>query len=116
MGLSGQCPDEIDLSGRCMYTATWEIALMAHAARKENRFDLRATPQQSTVIRRAAATVGRSNTDFILESAMERAVNMLADQRLFLVDDESWTRFQAALDAPAQPVAALVDLLRNSDI
>jgi uncharacterized protein (DUF1778 family) len=83
------------------------------AIRKEQRFDLRATPQQSTLIRRAAETTGRSITDFILESATDRATDLLMDQRLFLLNDQSWSEFVAALEAPAQPVSALVDLFRS---
>lgn len=82
-------------------------------ARKEERFDLRATPQQSTLIRRAAETTGRSMTDFILESATDRAADVLMDQRLFLLNDQSWAKFVAALEAPAEPVAALVELFRQ---
>lgn len=83
------------------------------AIRKEERFDLRATPQQSTLIRRAAETAGRSMTDFILESATDRATDLLMDQRLFLLNDQSWSEFVTALEAPAQPVSALVDLFRS---
>jgi uncharacterized protein (DUF1778 family) len=89
---------------------------MARPARKAERFDLRATPQQSSLIRRAAATAGRNHTDFILDSAMEKAVDVLADQRLFLVDENRWKRFDAALTATAEPVAALVELFRDRDL
>jgi uncharacterized protein (DUF1778 family) len=89
---------------------------MSKAVRKEDRFDLRATPQQSTLIRRAAATAGRNYTDFILDSATDRAVDVLMDQRLFFVDEARWHRFEAALNAPAEPVAALVELFRDSNL
>ena len=81
--------------------------------RKDERFDLRVTPRQSTLIRRAAETTGRTYTDFIMESALEHAADVLADQRLFIVDDAAWSRFNEALEAPAEPVAALVELLRR---
>lgn len=89
---------------------------MGLAQRKDDRFDLRATPQQARLIRKAAETSGRSYTDFILESATQRAVDVLSDQRLFFLDDEAWRRFNAALDAPAEPVRALVDLFRDESL
>jgi uncharacterized protein (DUF1778 family) len=52
-------------------------------------------------------------TDFILESATDRAADVLMDQRLFLLNDQSWAKFVAALEAPAEPVAALVELFRQ---
>ena len=52
-------------------------------------------------------------TDFILESATDRAADLLMDQRLFLLNDQSWSQFVAALEAPAEPVSALVNLFRT---
>ena len=89
---------------------------MALPARKDERFNLRATPEQHALIRQAADRVGRTYTDFILESAMERAVDVLADRRVVILDDDRWNAFVAALDAPAQPVPALVALFKNKDL
>jgi uncharacterized protein (DUF1778 family) len=89
---------------------------MALPARKDERFNLRATPEQHALIRQAADRVGRSYTDFILESATEKAVDVLADRRVFILDDDRWNAFVAALDAPAQPVPALVALFKNKDL
>ena len=89
---------------------------MALPARKDERFNLRATPEQHALIRQAADQVGRSYTDFILESATERAVDVLADRRVVILDDDRWDAFVAALDAPAQPVPALVALFKNKDL
>ena len=85
-------------------------------ARKEDRFNIRVSPQQRTLIRRAAEHTGLSYTDFILESATERATAVLSDQRLFVLGNDRWERFVAALEAPAEPVPALVALFRNEDL
>lgn len=85
-------------------------------ARKEDRFNLRVSPRQRLLIRRAAEQTGLSYTDFILESATERATEVLSDQRLFVVTNDQWERFTAALEAPAKPVEALVELFRNQDL
>ncbi len=89
---------------------------MAVPARKGERFELRATPQQRALIRQAADRTGRSYTDFILDAATEKAVDVLADRRLFIVDEERWSRFTQALDAPAQPVPALVALFKDNSV
>ena len=85
-------------------------------ARKEDRFSVRVSPQQRTLIRRAAEQTGVSYTDFILESATERATEVLSDQRLFVLGNDRWERVVAALEAPAEPVPALVALFRNEDL
>ncbi|MGH7763640.1 MAG: DUF1778 domain-containing protein [Candidatus Dormibacteraceae bacterium] len=85
-------------------------------ARKKDRFNLRASQQQHSLIRRAAEQTGVSYTDFILESATERATAVLSDQRMFILDSDRWARFVDALDAPAQPVAALVELFKNGNL
>ena len=89
---------------------------MAVPARKGDRFELRATSQQSALIRKAAERTGRSYTDFILDSATEKAVDVLADRRLFLLDEDRWNRFIEALDTPPQPVPALVALFKDNSI
>jgi uncharacterized protein (DUF1778 family) len=86
---------------------------MTQQVRKEERFDLRATPQQSTLIRRAAEARGQSYTAFIMESATDRAAEILMDQTRFVLDASTWKRFKAKLDAPAEPVEALVELFRS---
>ena len=85
-------------------------------ARKEERLNLRVSRRQHTLIRRAAEQTGMSYTDFILESATERAAEVLSDQRLFVLSEDRWVRFVAALEAPAEPVSALVELFRNQDL
>ena len=86
---------------------------MTEQARKQERFELRATPQEKTLIRRAARTAGLSDTAFILESATDRAAEILMDQSRFVLDPAEWKRFKAALEAPPKPLPALVDLFRS---
>ncbi len=85
-------------------------------ARKEDRFNLRASQRQRSLIRRAAEQTGVSVTEFILESATERATEVIADQHLLVLGNERWERFVAALEAPAEPVPALVELFKNQDL
>jgi uncharacterized protein (DUF1778 family) len=86
---------------------------MATAQRKGDRLEFRASARQVALLRAAAATSGRSVTDFVLDSATERAAEVLTDQRLFVLDDEAWRRFNAALETPAEPVPALVEFFRR---
>jgi len=50
----------------------------------------------------------------MLEAACQAAENILLDQRLFLVDDEAFSAFQAQLDAPAPDNKKLRFLLNQN--
>lgn len=46
-------------------------------------------------------------SEFMLDSALTQAIEILTDRRLFLLDDAQWTAFMAALDAPPGRCRAL---------
>lgn len=73
---------------------------------KTQRINLRTTERQEQVLRRAAAATDRTMTDFIVDSAVERAERVLADRRWFTATDQQWGEFVLLLDAPLSPVAA----------
>lgn len=80
------------------------------ATTKQARLNLRLRATDDDLIRRAAGTVGQSVSEFIASSALERAQDVLADQRLFLLDGEAWDQFVDALDRPVRPDPRLVEL------
>jgi uncharacterized protein (DUF1778 family) len=104
-----------------MYKQNWmkRRCFMNNLADKENstarssRLGFRATPRQQVLIRRAAEITHKSVTEFVLDSACEAAANALLDQRLFLVDDEAWQKFQDALDEPAKVKPKLQKLIKE---
>ena len=79
-------------------------------ATRSARLGLRATPQQETVLRRAAEVSNKSMTDFILDSACRAAEQTLLDQRLFLVTSSQSQTLLSLLDRPEQDNSGLKDL------
>ncbi len=73
---------------------------MATSHTRSEKLDLRLPPLAKQTLYRAAATVHRSVSDFVLESALARADETLADRQHFGLNAEQWTAFMAALDAP----------------
>lgn len=67
---------------------------------KSQQMNFRATDRQADVLRRAAAVSDKTVTDFVLDSAVERAEKILADQRWFSVNQAQWDEFLSLLDAP----------------
>lgn len=66
---------------------------------KTRRLDLRLTEEQDALIRRAAEQDARSISDFILSTVTMEAQRRLADQRLFILNEEDHARFEEILEA-----------------
>jgi uncharacterized protein (DUF1778 family) len=65
----------------------------------------------------AAAQASRcSVSEFVLESALARAQEVLPDQQYFRLDAAQWEAFQAALDAPVRPLPRLKQLLATLSV
>ena len=84
----------------------------ARATRNE-KLDLRLTRQAKKTLQAAAAVSRRSVSQFVLESALARADEALADRRIFNLNDAQWKAFLAALDAPPRPLPRLERLLKE---
>ncbi|MCA0296188.1 MAG: DUF1778 domain-containing protein [Actinobacteria bacterium] len=67
---------------------------------RTSRINLRATRRQEELLRRAAEATDHTVTDFVLDSAVDRAERVLADLRWFTVTEEQYTEFLRLLDAP----------------
>lgn len=64
--------------------------------------NLRLQAQARELIDRAAAALGKSRTDFMVEAARREAESVLLDRCYFTLDDKAFAAFTAALDkAPA---------------
>ena len=60
--------------------------------------NLRADRRKRALIDRAAETVGKNRSEFMLDAACREATSVLLDQRLFLLDEKGFKRFNEALD------------------
>lgn len=81
---------------------------------KDQAINLRVSKRQRDLIDQAAHVLGRSRSDFILESACREAEDVLLDQTFFRVDEAGWDWFQALLDDPPPPSEQLRALLNRS--
>jgi len=88
---------------------------MVKATRSE-RLELRVTPRQKADIERAAAIGGRSVTDFSVSALVREAEEVIRVERELHMSEESWSAFNAILDAPPRSVSGLADLLRRPSI
>ncbi|MCL2525125.1 MAG: DUF1778 domain-containing protein [Betaproteobacteria bacterium] len=83
---------------------------LPRTASRSARLGLRATPEQETVLRRAAEAVHKSLTDFILDAACQAAEQTLLDRRLFMVSGNQYQALLDMLDRPQTDNPGLADL------
>lgn len=83
---------------------------------KDSRLHARLSSEQDALIRRAADVEGKSITDFTVEAAVDHARDVLADRRLFVLDDAAWAEFTAILDRPVVAKDRLAKLFSEDTI
>jgi uncharacterized protein (DUF1778 family) len=75
--------------------------------------NLRIEASTRQLIDEAAEILGKTRTEFMIESARRQAIDVLLDQRLFALDAERYDAFMYALDNPPPPGPKLRSLLRR---
>ncbi|MCV9936093.1 DUF1778 domain-containing protein [Boseaceae bacterium BT-24-1] len=75
--------------------------------------NLRIETHTRQLIDDAAAVLGKTRTEFMIESARREAIDVLLDQRLFALDSVYYEAFMHALDNPPAPGPKLRALLRR---
>jgi uncharacterized protein (DUF1778 family) len=85
-------------------------------AQRTAKLDLRLTPQAKRRLQSSAAASGQSVSEFVLESALVRAEETLADRTRFVLDAEQWKAFLAALDAPPRDLPRLERLFQEPSV
>ena len=75
--------------------------------------NVRASQKQKALIDRAAETLGRSRSEFMLETACREAETVLLDRRYFVVPEAVFKEFTAMLDRPTKDNPRLRRLLQT---
>jgi uncharacterized protein (DUF1778 family) len=75
--------------------------------------NLRIETRTRQLIDDAAAILGKTRTEFMIESARRQAIDVVLDQRLFALESKRFDAFMSALDNPPAPGPKLRSLLRR---
>jgi len=89
---------------------------MSTPTTRSEKLDLRLSQAAKQMLYQAAIAKNCSVSEFVLESALARAEETLADRRHFGLNAEQWETFMAALDAPTQVSARMRRLLTEPSI
>jgi len=77
---------------------------------------IRASEATKDLIDSAAMAVGKTLSEFVLDSARRQAIDVLLDQRLFVLDAEKYDAFVAVLDHPPAAGPALKALMKRQPL
>ena len=80
---------------------------------RDTAIHIRAPKRTKDLIEAAASSLGKSLSEFTLESARSRAVDVLLDQRIFHLDSDASEAFARMLENPPAPVPALRKLMAS---
>lgn len=83
-------------------------------AESKGSINLRIEAYTRKIIDDAAAVLGKTRTEFMIESARRQAIDVLLDQRLFTMDSDRFDAFVDALDNPPEPGPKLRSLLQRA--
>lgn len=81
--------------------------------RRDVNINLRAPAQIKELIDRAARLLGKTRSEFMLDSARKCAEDVLLDQRFFMLDEKRHAALSKSLSEPPRPTAALRKLLAS---
>ncbi|MGD9974372.1 MAG: DUF1778 domain-containing protein [Desulfatirhabdiaceae bacterium] len=85
--------------------------MILESTQKSERIDVRTTPTVKRILQEAAATSNKTVTEFLIDSALTQAAEVLANRRVFSLTEPQWKAFIDALDAPPSPMPRLKKLL-----
>lgn len=100
-------------SSESLGTSTVAVAERPSTADTKGTVNLRIETHTRQLIDDAAAILGKTRTEFMIESARQQAIDVLLDQRLFVLAADRYDAFMEALDNPPAPGPKLRSLLRR---
>jgi uncharacterized protein (DUF1778 family) len=80
---------------------------------KRQSLNLRIKPEERGLIDRAAKTLGKTRTDFVLDAARRAAEDALLDRTVLTVSPKAYAEFLARLDASPQPNERLQQTMKT---
>lgn len=82
-------------------------------AKRDTTINVRVSVKTRDLIDTAAELIGKTRSEFVLESARQHAIDVLLDQRLFSLREKEYEAFLNALDNPPDPPERLWALFKE---
>lgn len=103
--------------GRKVLSFTTETSLSSDAVqRAKGSINLRVDDVTRQLIDEAAALLGKTRTEFILDCSRREAIDTILDQRLFTLDDGTFEEFSEALRGSGDAGPRLRSLMQTDPV
>jgi uncharacterized protein (DUF1778 family) len=87
---------------------------MTPASQRSDKLDIRISPEAKRILQEAARERHTTISQFVIDSALATANDVLAERTRIGLDSEQWTAFMAALDAPPRTHERMKRLLKEA--
>jgi len=89
---------------------------MAISQTRDARLELRLSKDVKSLLQQAADAMGKKLSEFVVDCARHEAIDVIADRRVFLLDQERMDAFESALNRPTRENPALQRLMAENSI
>ena len=89
---------------------------MAEGSKRSHKLDIRISPEAKRVLQEAARDRHTTISQFVIDSALAAAQEVLTERTRIGLSSEQWTAFMAALDAPPARHSRMERLLREPTV
>ncbi|MEW5964492.1 MAG: DUF1778 domain-containing protein [Pseudomonadota bacterium] len=89
---------------------------MATRLTRNEKLDIRLTADAKALLQQAAEARHKTLSEFVLDSALGVAQDVLKERNVFGLDAERWRAFISALDAPPRRHARMSRLLNEPSV
>ncbi len=89
---------------------------MAMSQTRDARLELRLSKDVKSLLQQAADSMGKKLSEFVLDCARHEAVDVIADRRVFLLNQQQMAEFENILNRPVRENAALQQLMAAKNI
>ena len=83
---------------------------------KTVHIDIRTSRADKVILQQAASSMNKTISDFLLDTGLLAASEVLVNRSLFAFNDDQWVEFQAALDVSPKSKPALKQLLSKPSL
>jgi uncharacterized protein (DUF1778 family) len=86
---------------------------MAASSQRSDKLDIRISPEAKRILQEAARERHTTISQFVIDSALVTANEVLAERTRIGLNTEQWTAFMEALDAPPRTHERMKRLLQD---
>lgn len=89
---------------------------MAAPSQRSDKLDIRISSEAKRILQEAARVRHTTVSQFVIDSALVTANEVLAERSRIGLNSEQWTAFMAALDAPPRTHERMTRLLKDATL